>query len=227
MHNAQIHYEIDTNALTEDLQGYQEDVQRMNELRERSRVTQYESDSSDSDHSTISCYAEDRIKSCMQDRRETGCKICTTKDIEPCVPNVQVHSAAKNLMALGRRIFTASHLQCTRKQVRSTTGIVELLPGWFTVSSSLDSCDAIEKTFFYLKRIFSERKFEQKMECFVAKHPLPNTHHSPVMQNLKGKHYLTTVLLFYGLKNKCALYSSAFCRELLKDLPEKIRVELM
>lgn len=214
--------DIDTSVIPPHMLGYIDDAARVDELKEQSRLTLYDSDSSGSDHSDVTLIARETLNDLIQTRATPFCQTCATKKATQILVNQNIWSRADQLVKDNRRVFNAHQLQSTRKQARLTKGIIEVLPGWFTTATSIQTCDDIQATYNFVQTMFSSQKFEEKMASFIAKHPLPCTECSPTIQNLRGKHYLSTVLLYFAKKNKC--YStSPFTDALVSDLPDHVQ----
>lgn len=220
-----VEYEYDISNIPDTVSGYREDMLRINELKEKSRLSAYDSDSSGSDHSMTSFCAKRCIKEQMSLRMRQQCTVCTTKESEHSFTNITLLDKANKIFDSKKRIFNALQLNTTRKIARKTDGLIELYPGWFTTTRSFDSVEEIKCTFEFFHNMFSDKKLQEKLEQFIAKHPLPHTSCSPIIQNLRGKHFISAVLLYYARENNCDLDSS-FLSDLREDLPELIRETL-
>ena len=141
-----IEYEYNPSNIPDNMYGYKQDLIRMIELKEKSRLCAYDSDSSGSDHSMTSFCTKNCIQEHITTRMRQKCTICTTKESQDSITNTVILEKANNTFRSGQRIFNALQLSTTRKIARKTEGIIEFYPGWFTTKHSFTSIQEMQHT---------------------------------------------------------------------------------
>lgn len=217
--------DLQCDAIPEHMRGYRDEACRVTELKLASRITLYESDSSGSDHSSATHTVDDTIRELMSVRATLDCGICRIKPAETSACNDRLLTRAAAVVRRGALVFRSADLGAARKQVRRCSGIIELLPGWFTLQRIVATCNDVRRLDAFVRHMFSQAEYERRMTEFIARHPLRHVACSPTIQNLRGRQFLTIVLLYYARHNGCEL-DTPFILSLRQGLPETVNDKL-
>ena len=188
------------------------------ELAAQSRLPLYESSDDEDVASIVSHEQYLRVNNLMLERHLDDNSKCMLRrregDTTSLTPNLRAHIERLDLPA-----FRASHVKQSRVVLRRIHEILEVMPNWFTIRSSVQSWADCEKLIDFLKRQHGGT-WPSRVKRFCVRHPLPCVDTTPMLQNMRGEDFMYVSLL-HALKHANASYQD--CSECVDKVSSKFK----
>ena len=188
------------------------------ELAERSRLPLYVS-SDDDDVCSIASEAQlARIEHLRRDRVGNDNRVCKTRPRTEAMLDMTpaMRHRIDAWVRAGRDAFRASQIDETRVRLRRTSGVLEVIPGWFVPVDRIRSwADCIR-----VVRYLSEQhggKWSGTLDAYCARHPLPCVRSSPMLQNMRVRDFMHVALLHALLRNGATAEDRRTCIAAVTD----------
>ena len=208
------------------ISGYSDEARRVLELCVQSIIQEESSGESEVDDESVATSVQlNSMKNIMRERSEKTNRIQNQivthkKCDEHCKYDSDIMMLANKLYDLGVIVFKASDISLSRKALRSCSGIVEVLPGWFVIGNKISNMNDIQRIKTFLRKKIGYAKFEHFMQTYTAQPVLPNVDCSPMWQNMKHEAFLALVLAFTALNNGCRVNEDI--KQFCKVIPDKL-----